>query len=109
MDQYQLTLFSNDADLARSAAADCATKIQGSTAGLPFLVALSGGRIAKRFCAELAEEGRRRKTNFPNTHFFWADERCVSPADPDSNFAIARAALITPLCIETERDRKSVV
>ena len=27
------------------------------------------------------------------THFFWADERCVSPDDPESNYGLAKAAL----------------
>lgn len=30
-------------------------------------------------------------------HFFWADERCVPPQDPESNFALADSWLFQPL------------
>ena len=32
-------------------------------------------------------------------HFFWADERCVPPDDPESNFKLARELLFAPLGI----------
>jgi 6-phosphogluconolactonase len=34
-----------------------------------------------------------------NVHFFWADERCVPPDHPESNFRTARELLLEPLAI----------
>ncbi len=63
-----------------------------------FSVALSGGRIADKFYAVLAQ--------LPDTpellrkvDFFWGDERCVPPSDPESNFRLAQQALLLPLGI----------
>ena len=53
--------------------------------GLPFLVALSGGRITPKFFAAVVTQTRARGISFEHVHFFWADERCVSPTDPASN------------------------
>jgi 6-phosphogluconolactonase len=103
MNRFEFIPFPSDIELARAAAADCANALTAAPPDRPFLVALSGGRIAKRFCAELAGEGRRRGTDFPSAHFFWADERCVPPEDAECNFAIARAALFTPLNVPPAR------
>jgi 6-phosphogluconolactonase len=35
-------------------------------------------------------------------HFFWCDERCVPPDDPESNFGQARQALFRPLNLPIE-------
>jgi 6-phosphogluconolactonase len=59
-------------------------------------VALSGGRIARLFLAAAAELAMADPTvsqKLRQTHFFWADERCVSPDDPESNYGLAKAAL----------------
>ncbi|MSU62024.1 MAG: 6-phosphogluconolactonase [Pedosphaera sp.] len=103
MNRFQLAEFSSDASLATAAAADCAQLLLSAPVNGKFLLALSGGRIARRFCAELTKAGRRRGTNFPGTHFFWADERCVPPTDAESNFRIAQTALLGPLGIESDR------
>ncbi len=103
MTRFQLIEFSSDASLAAAAASDCAQRLSGAPESGKFLLALSGGRIARRFCAELTEAGRRQGSKFPGTHFFWADERCVPPTDAESNFGIAQAALFHPLGIEPDR------
>ena len=46
-----------------------------------------------------AEQAKTRAVSFERVHFFWADERCVPPADAESNFAIARKFLFAPLKI----------
>jgi 6-phosphogluconolactonase len=75
-------------------------------AGKRHCVALSGGRIARKFFAAVVEQAKARKIgdgdtpSLPsNVHFFWADERCVPPDDAESNFAIARKFLFAPLRI----------
>ncbi|HWH72113.1 MAG TPA: 6-phosphogluconolactonase [Candidatus Sulfotelmatobacter sp.] len=70
-----------------------------------YCVALSGGRIARRFFAAVAALGRHP---FPRVsyslllnrvHFFWGDERCVPAQDPESNFGLAQQLLLQPLGI----------
>jgi 6-phosphogluconolactonase len=62
-------------------------------------VALSGGRIARQFFSETATVSKTRNLALSSVHFFWADERCVPPTDPESNFAIAGELLFAPLAI----------
>jgi len=57
--------------------------------GQPYCVALSGGRIAQNFFAATVARAAARKTSFAHVHFFWADERCVPPTDPASNYRMA--------------------
>ena len=40
-----------------------------------------------------------RAVSFGRVHFFWADERCVPPDDPESNFHLAKELLFAPLKI----------
>jgi 6-phosphogluconolactonase len=68
-------------------------------AGKPHCVALSGGRIARKFFAAVAGLAKAEGGAFKSVHFFWADERCVPPNDPESNFRLARELLFTPLGI----------
>ena len=67
--------------------------------GRKHTVALSGGRITQVFCAAAVQHARARKTSFDHVHFFWADERCVPPTDPESNFKLANELLFKPLKI----------
>ena len=56
-------------------------------------LALSGGRTPKEAYELLA---RRFTHKFPWSlvHVFWGDERCVLPDDPESNYRMAREALL---------------
>jgi len=62
-------------------------------------VALVGGRITQKFFLSAAEKAIARKVSFAGVHFFWADERCVPPDDPESNFKLANDLLLAPLRI----------
>ncbi|MDB6109340.1 MAG: 6-phosphogluconolactonase [Pedosphaera sp.] len=70
----------------------------------PCSVALSGGRIAQTFFNEVARHLQMDPDFLTNVfikdaHLFWADERCVPPTDPESNYAIAKQLLFDPLKI----------
>jgi len=65
----------------------------------PLTVALSGGRITKQFFAEIVAQSGARQVTLERVHFFWADERCVPPTDPESNFRLASELLFEPLKI----------
>ncbi len=66
---------------------------------VPFGIALSGGRIARPFFQSIVEGARQSNTSFQEVHFFWTDERCVPPTDPENNYLTARQHLFEPLSI----------
>lgn len=63
------------------------------------LVALSGGSTPLRLFRLLAAAPFAGQAPWEAVHFFWCDERCVPPDDPQSNYGQARQALFLPLCI----------
>jgi 6-phosphogluconolactonase len=107
MKKFDLISFATADELARAAASAWLNEIAAANrAGKRHCVALSGGRIARKFFASVVEQAKARKIrgddtpSLPgNVHFFWADERCVPPDDAESNFAIARKFLFAPLKI----------
>ena len=56
-------------------------------------VALSGGKTPKGLFNHWAEH-YRDKIQWKNIHFFWGDERCVSPNSPDSNYGVTKRLLL---------------
>ena len=66
-------------------------------AGRPLTVALSGGRITAKLFAEIVAQSQARHLTLERLHFFWADERCLPPTDPESNFRLANELLFAPL------------
>mgnify|MGYP005840227593 CR=1 FL=1 len=63
---------------------------------------LAGGSTPERTYDILAAEHRDRHDLWRKTHFYWGDERCVPPQDPQSNYALAERSLLTPLAIPAE-------
>jgi 6-phosphogluconolactonase len=101
---YQLYQYKDTTALARDAAGRWLEQLRartGKTGGAPCTVALSGGRITTTFFdAIVGQSGPGGPGDlFENVHFFWADERCVPPTDPESNFALAQEHLFGPLKI----------
>ena len=104
MKNFELITFATAAELARTAASAWLDEIESANRiGKTHCVALSGGRITQNFFISAVEQGGVRKINFTNVHFFWADERCVPPTDPDCNFKMANELLFAPLKISTEK------
>jgi 6-phosphogluconolactonase len=98
--KFELISFPNPDALAAAAAAAWLDEIEAANrVGKPHCVALSGGRITQKFFLSTAEKALARKISFAGVHFFWADERCVPPDDPESNFKVADDLLFTPLHI----------
>jgi 6-phosphogluconolactonase len=89
--------------LARRAAqrftglADQALELRGR-----FIAALSGGSTPGALYRLLAAEPYRSQISWEQVHLFWADERCVPPDDPGSNYRLAYESLIghTPIPLE---------
>lgn len=104
MTNFELNSFASPDELARAAAGAWLDEIAAANcAGKPHCVALSGGRITQKFFTAVVEQNQTRKISFAHVHFFWADERCVPPTDPESNFKTANELLFLPLKIATEK------
>jgi 6-phosphogluconolactonase len=59
-----------------------------------FVVALSGGSTPRRTFEQLASEAFARRVDWARVYVVWGDERCVGPDDPESNYRMAREALL---------------
>ena len=68
-----------------------------------FLVALAGGRTPIGMYGRLASGPLRDEVDWSRVEFFTSDERAVPPDHPDSNFGMARRALLDPLGIDPRR------
>jgi 6-phosphogluconolactonase len=58
-----------------------------------FSIALSGGNTARR-CYERLAEDAGTQIDWWKVDVYWGDERCVPLDDPDSNYGLAREALL---------------
>jgi 6-phosphogluconolactonase len=101
---FELIQFASADELASRVAALWLEEIESANrAGKNHSVALSGGRISQKFFAWIVAQSKARNISFENVHFFWADERCVPPTDPESNFKMANDLLFTPLKISMKQ------
>lgn len=64
-----------------------------------FLIALSGGATPEILYSALTAPAFVDRFDWSRTTFFFGDERCIPPNDPQSNYALANKALFTPLNI----------
>ena len=65
-----------------------------------YTIALSGGSTPERLYALLADDNRlQEQIPWERVHFFWGDERHVSPDHPDSNYRMAHNALLSKISI----------
>lgn len=101
---FELLSFASADELARAAANAWLDDIESANrAGKLHCVALSGGRITQKFFNEIVAQAKVRGISFERVHFFWADERCLPPTDPESNFKMANELLFTPLNIAADK------
>ena len=103
MGKVDLRHFASGEELARAAVGEWLSKLEKLGAGARYCVALSGGRIARVFFSAVAGMAKGRPSLMAAVHFFWGDERCVPPTDPESNFALARECLLDPLGVAGEQ------
>lgn len=96
----KLFVAENSAALAREVA-DRLFAWTMETSG-PVRIALSGGSTPRKTYQELA--GSRLIGRFPwqRVHWFWGDERFVPPDHPESNFRMAREAMLDAAPIPPE-------
>lgn len=90
-----LSIVAGPEELAREAAqrfaAAAARSVQSRGA---FAVALSGGSTPRAAYQALASPPFAGAIPWQSLHVFWSDERCVPPDHPDSNYHMARLALL---------------
>lgn len=67
-----------------------------------FTVTLAGGSTPKASFDLLAANPRRAQVEWKSVRFYFGDERCVGPDDPESNYGMARTHLFEPLEIAPE-------
>lgn len=61
----------------------------------PVHISLSGGSTPKMLFKLLASEPFASSIQWENLHFWWGDERCVAPDDPESNYGEANSLLFS--------------
>ena len=88
----KLEVLADPPALARHVA-DWFTTLAVAHAG-PMRIALSGGSTPKALFELLATEQYVRQMPWRRLHFFWGDERFVPHDDPDSNYRMARDAML---------------
>jgi 6-phosphogluconolactonase len=59
-----------------------------------FMVALSGGNTPRQMFEVLASDEFRGQVDWGKVHIFWSDERAVPPTSAESNYGMARRALL---------------
>lgn len=96
----ELHIFASTQELIR-AAATLFVQVgqQAITERARFLVALSGGSTPKELYRVLTSEQLAAQLDWSKVHFLFGDERAVPPTHHDSNFALAKSLLFTPLNI----------
>ncbi len=91
-----LTIAADETAFAKKAAQTVLEAVTAAVrAGGACSVALSGGSTPKKFLALLAQPYYRERVPWPQVFFFWADERCVPPDHPESNYRMAEEALFS--------------
>src|SRR5882757_5183073 len=94
----------NDADELYVRAAEETAHIAGEsicTHG-EFTLCLSGGSTPAA-TYELLATRFHLSVDWKELQFFWGDERCVPPTDPESNFAMANRTMLSKLSLRPEQ------
>ena len=68
-----------------------------------FVWALSGGATPRPLYELLGSKRFANTIDWTRVVFFWSDERCVAADHPDSNYRMARAALLDALPIKPDQ------
>ncbi|OBW94145.1 6-phosphogluconolactonase [Gallibacterium salpingitidis] len=70
-----------------------------SELGYPVHISLSGGSTPKLLFQTLAKAPYNTEIQWQNLHFWWGDERCVPPTDPESNYGEVQRLLFDHIAI----------
>ena len=92
-----LTIYEDPEELANRVA-DLLMEWIAQSTGKRYNLAISGGSTPNLLFSTLAAKYADSKL-WQKTHFWWVDERMVSPGDPDSNFGKAQQLLFSKITI----------
>lgn len=76
--------------------------LEQSQQGKAVHISLSGGSTPKLLFKSLAQAPYAESIQWQNLHFWWGDERCVAPTDPESNYGDANELLFKHIALPSE-------
>lgn len=92
----EIRVFPDSGSVSRAAAGFIVSLAERTIASRNrFTFALSGGSTPKELYGLLASSPYREEIAWHAVHLFWADERCVPPDHPESNYKMARETLLS--------------
>ena len=95
-----LYIFKNPEELAEELAGQLMNWVENHS-GNAFHLAISGGKTPDLLFNILAAK-YANSILWQKVHFWWVDERMVSPDDPESNFGVAQKLLFSKIIIPKE-------
>ncbi len=96
MDQPQVRIFPTSSAMIMAAAELFSVLVnEASRKQHSVHIALSGGSTPAPLFQLLAQSPYKDSIPWNKTHFYWADERCVPPEDPESNYGQAWQSLLS--------------
>ena len=95
----EVRIFAGMEELSRAAAEHIVSLSRTAKASRRIALALSGGSTPGRFYSLLGAPPYRDVIDWPSVHLFWADERCVPPDHPESNFRLVRDTLLSKVAL----------
>lgn len=99
----EIKIFPQPAALAKALAEELLiASRQAKKAGRSFNLVLAGGSTPRGVYEYFSRTDFKKSIPWDSIHFFWGDERCVSPDHEDSNYRMAQQALLGPLAIHHE-------
>lgn len=100
----KLEIFDNEQKLFHAAAEKFVAAANAALAARGvFSVALSGGSTPKALYQLLTDAAYAGRVAWDKVEWFFGDERSVGPEDPESNFRMAREAMLTKLPVDAAR------
>lgn len=90
----EINIFNSPEEVARAFAREMFTLVKNWSGD--FHLALSGGSTPRMLFDLLAAE-YHSKMPWRKVHFWWGDERCVPPTDPESNYKMTAAHLFSKI------------
>lgn len=98
-----LLVYENLAELTRAAADAFMREANAAQARGVFRVALSGGSTPRPVYQLLASAPYRDAIEWSQVQFYWGDERNVGPDSPESNYRMAKEALLDAVPVQPEQ------
>lgn len=100
----EIRVLDNESALAEAVAGFLASTIEETLRRKPRVrLVLSGGSTPRRLYRTLAQPEWAKRIDWTSVLLFFGDERCVPPDHPESNYAMAKEALIDPLQIAPQQ------